>query len=234
MKKGKLIIIEGTDCSGKQTQTELLIKNLRGMGILCENLSFPMYDTPTGKIIAGPYLAKPQYGIEGYFPEGAVNVPAQIACLYYAADRKYNIDKIENLLKRGVNVILDRYVESNMAHQGSKAKTKEEQDDVIKFIDTLEYDLLKLPRPDLTILLYMPTNVALILKANREELPDQHESCIEHLKKAENTYLYLAKKYGFPIVNCSEGTQPRSRESISKEVLSISKNFLTNNLNQTQ
>lgn len=226
MKKGKLIVIEGTDCSGKQTQAELLIKNLRTIGVLCEHLSFPMYDAPTGKIIAGPYLGKPQYGIEGYFPEGAVNVPAQIACLYYAADRKYNIDKINALLEKGINVILDRYVESNMAHQGSKSQTAKERDDIIKFIETLEYNLLKLPRPDLTLFLHMPTEVASILKSGREELPDQHESHVDHLKKAESTYLYLSEKYGFKDIKCNKGSLPRSREAISKDVLSIIKDFL--------
>jgi thymidylate kinase len=67
MKKGKLIVIEGTDCSGKRTQTELLIKNLKEEGILCENLSFPMYDSPTGKIIAGPYLQSHNITLKGTF-----------------------------------------------------------------------------------------------------------------------------------------------------------------------
>jgi len=227
MKKGKLIVIEGTDCSGKQTQTEMLIKKLNEKNIPCVNLSFPMYNSPTGKIIAGPYLAKPQYNIEGYFPEGAANVPPKVASLYYAADREYNIGKINELLNQGTNVILDRYIESNMAHQGGKAKTLEERNNIIDFIDSLEYKLLELPRPDLTIFLYMPTEVATILKNSREEKPDQHEASLDHLKNAENTYLYLAKRYGFKQINCSQGSLPKTRESISADVFNVVNNYLS-------
>lgn len=226
MKKGKLIVIEGTDCSGKKTQTELLVKKLRAEGISCENFSFPFYNSPTGKIIAGPYLAKPQYNIEGYFPEGAANVHSQVASLYFAADRKYNLEKITNLLNKGINVILDRYVESNMAHQAGKSKLMKEKKEIIKFLEILEFRLLKLPRPDLTVFLHMPTEVSVLLKQNREEKPDQHESDFNHLKNAEETYLYLAKKYGFKKIECSQNLKPRTIDSISADLFSIVKKFL--------
>ncbi len=102
-----------------------------------------------------------------------------------------------------MNIVLDRYVESNMAHQGAKSKTEKERNEIINFLEILEYKLLKLPRPDLTIFLHMPTEVATILKKNRTELPDQHESDIEHLKKSEETYLYLTKRYGFKKIECN-------------------------------
>ena len=117
--KGRLIVIEGTDCSGKETQTKLLVEKLEKINIKCVRLSFPMYDTPTGKIVGGPYLGK-DYICDGWFDEGAVNVDPKVSALYYAADRKYNIGKIEELLNSGVNVILDRYIYSNLAHQGGK------------------------------------------------------------------------------------------------------------------
>lgn len=226
MRKGKLIVIEGTDCSGKGTQTELLSKKLKELGIKCEKFSFPNYNSPTGKIIAGPYLAKPQYNVEGYFPEGASNVPAEVASLYFAADRKYNIKQITDLLDKGVNVLLDRYVESNMGHQGAKTKTIKERNQIIDFLENLEYKLLKLPRPDLIIFLHMPTNVSKILKQNRKELPDQAERDIDHLQRAEKTYLYLTKKFGFKKIECNKGLEPRSIEDISKDVLSTVINFL--------
>lgn len=226
MKKGKLIVIEGTDCSGKKTQTELLIKNLQSEGIKCVNFSFPFYSSPTGKIIAGPLLGKPQYGVEGYFPEGASNVPPKVASLYYTADRLYNIDKVTTLLNAGVNVVLDRYIESNMAHQAGKAKTSKERDDILEFLENLEFKLLKLPRPDLTLFLHMPTKVSTVLKENRSEKPDQHESDMNHLKKAEKTYLYLTKRYGFKKIECSKKSSARTVEEISKDVLVIVKGFL--------
>ena len=91
MKKGKLIVIEGTDCSGKGTQSELLYQKLVSDGLNVYKTSFPMYDTPTGKIIGGPYLGKEHICL-GWFKEGANNVPAKVASLYYAADRLYNIN----------------------------------------------------------------------------------------------------------------------------------------------
>ena len=119
MTKGKLIVIEGTDCSGKETQSKLLVKKLNAMGLKAINLSFPMYDTPTGRIAGGPILGKKEIG-ECWFSEGPVFLDPKVFCLYLAADRKYNFPKIQNYLDQGYYVILDRYVSSNMAHQGAK------------------------------------------------------------------------------------------------------------------
>ena len=89
---GKIIVIEGTDCSGKETQSVLLEKKLKEQGKKCIKFSFPMYDTPTGKVVGGAYLGKEEIS-KSYFEEGAVNVDPYVVCLYYAADRKYNINK---------------------------------------------------------------------------------------------------------------------------------------------
>ena len=94
--RGKIIVIEGTDCSGKETQSILLEKRLKEKGKKCVRFGFPMYDTPTGKIVGGPYLGNPEISA-GFFPEGADQVDPHIASLYYAADRKYNMSKIEFL-----------------------------------------------------------------------------------------------------------------------------------------
>ena len=125
--RGKLIVIEGTDCSGKETQVKKAVARFKDMGINVYNYSFPMYDTPTGRIVGGPYLGKSYIG-PGWFAEGAANVDALTASAYYAADRRYNIGIINKHLEDGDIVILDRYVESNMAHQGGKLKTREERE----------------------------------------------------------------------------------------------------------
>ena len=125
--KGKLITIEGTDCSGKETQTNLLIKKLREEGYQVQNFSFPNYNSPTGKIIGGPYLGKEGFD-SCYFEEGSSKVDPKVASLYYTADRKYNIDKILFLLNQGYNVILDRYIYSNMAHQAGKIDDQDERE----------------------------------------------------------------------------------------------------------
>ena len=91
----KLIVIEGTDCSGKETQSNKLIENLRRDNIKVCKYSFPNYTSPTGKIVGGPYLGK-SYICDGWFPEKAPNVDAKVSSLYFAADRKYNIKQIRN------------------------------------------------------------------------------------------------------------------------------------------
>ena len=79
--KGKLIVIEGTDCSGKQTQTELLEARLKSLNYQCIRIDFPRYDTPTGKIVGGPYLGKEEI-CTSYFEDGSANVDPYISCLY--------------------------------------------------------------------------------------------------------------------------------------------------------
>ena len=221
---GNLIVIEGTDCSGKETQTKELYNNLsKNMNV--ERYSFPMYDTPTGKIIAGPYLGKEGY-CESYFEEGAANVDPEVAMLLYAADRLYNADKIEDALKVNDVVILDRYIDSNMAHQGGKIFDADERHDLYDKIDKLEYGMLGMPKPNLTIFLYMPYDYACILKKNREEAPDGHEMSKEHLLNAEKAFLELAQKYNYQIVNCVKEGNIRTKEDIAEEVLEIVKNYV--------
>ena len=226
MKKGKLIVIEGTDCSGKETQSKLLVENLEKEGYKIFEMQFPRYDTPTGKIIGGPYLGK-DYICESYFEEGAVNVPPKVASLYYAADRLYNVDVINEHLNNDEIVILDRYVYSNMAHQGCKLKTLEERSLMFEFLEKLEFDMLELPKADAVIFLHMPYEQACILKKNRTESPDGHEASPEHLKRAEQTYLELAEKYGYKTVKCiNENGSIRTIEEISTDVYNKAKEIL--------
>ena len=156
--RGKLIVIEGTDCSGKETQVKKAVARFKDMGVNVYNYSFPMYDTPTGRIVGGPYLGKSYIG-PGWFPEGAVNVDALAASAYYAADRRYNANKVKSLIDDGYLVILDRYVSSNMGHQGGKIKDKDERLSMYKWLETLEYELLELQRPDITIFLQCLINI---------------------------------------------------------------------------
>lgn len=212
--KGKLIVIEGTDCSGKETQTKLLVEKLRQNDIRCERFSFPNYESATGKIVGGPYLGK-NYICDCWFPEGAVNVNPKVSSLYYAADRLYNIGIINRLLDNGSNVILDRYVYSNLAHQGGKIDNKEERIKMYNWLDKLEFDLLKLPQADIKIFLYMPYDVSLKLKQGREEAPDQHEASMQHLLNAEKSYKEIAEIYDFKTIICSEDNNPRKIEDIN-------------------
>ena len=216
--KGKLIVIEGTDCSGKETQSNLLVEKLNDMGIKTKKFCFPYYQSATGKIIAGPYLGKPDYG-EGYFEEGASNVDPMVASLYFAADRKYNINKIENMLNDGINVVVDRYIDSNFAHQGSKIYDEQKRAEMFEFLENLEYNLLKLPKPDITIFLYMPLEAAKILKAHRAEKPDQHESDEKYLANSEKVYLQLCDLHNYTKIDCANENIPKSIDEIHKIVM---------------
>jgi len=198
---GKIIVVEGTDCSGKETQTSLLVQRLRREGRKIERLSFPDYDTPTGRIVGGPYLGKEHIG-ECFFTEGAVNVDPKVAALYYAADRRYNRDKILKLLDDGVDVVLDRYVESNMGHQGGKLFDKEDRLKLYEDLENLEYGFLELPRPDLTIFLYVPYKKVAELRSGRRESADQHESNPIHIRNAEKAYLELAELHDYKRIDC--------------------------------
>ena len=216
---GKIIVIEGLDCSGKETQTKLLEKRLQDMGKKCIRFEFPMYDTPTGKIIGGCYLGKKEIG-ESLFEEGAVNVDPHVVSLFYAADRKYNMPKILEYLNQDYYVILDRYTTSNLAHQGSKIENQEERFYMYQWIDKLEYWLLGLPKPDITIFLHVPYLYSLKLGKNRDSL-DQHEKDKNYLKRAEDAYIELSELYNWQKIECVNGETIRSIEDINDEILKI-------------
>jgi len=218
---GKIIVIEGTDCSGKETQSKLLEKRLNDNGYKCIRFCFPMYDTPTGKIVGGCYLGKEEIG-KSVFPEGAVNVDPHVVSLYYAADRKYNMKKIEEYLDKDYYVILDRYVTSNLAHQGSKIKDKDERFNMYQWIDKLEYWLLGLPKPDMTIFLHVPYEYTLELRKNRESI-DEHEKSVDHLRQAEEAYIELSELYNWNRIECIKDNKLKSIEDINDEIFEVIK-----------
>lgn len=224
--KGKIIVIEGTDCSGKETQTSLLVQRLRREGRKIERLSFPDYDSPTGKIVGGPYLGK-KYICDGFFPEGAASVDPKVAALYYAADRRYHRQEIIDLLDQGIDVVLDRYVESNMGHQGGKIFDKEERLKLYEDLANLEYGFLELPKPDLTIFLYVPYKKVAELKRGRVEPADQHEASQLHIRNAEHAYLELAELHGYKKINCVDKKgKLKDIEEVQEKVYEIVKKTL--------
>lgn len=216
---GKIIVIEGTDCSGKETQSTLLEEKLKKQGKKCARFSFPDYQAPTGKIVGGSYLGKPEIG-PSLFEEGAVNVDPYVVCLYYAADRKYHLPKIKEYLEKDYYVILDRYTTSNLAHQGSKIHDKEERFNMYQWIDKLEYWLLGLPKPDKTIFLHVPLENTLELRKNRSFI-DEHEKSPEYLKRAEESYLELVELYNWEKVECIKDEKLRTIEDINEEIMRI-------------
>lgn len=225
--KGKIILIEGTDGSGKETQSnKLFVKlgDLKHRDVFGGSMGFPRYMTPTGRIVGQCYLGKNNLG------EGDVawfgdpdTVDPKVASLYYAADRlNAKKDLLERLEGDGRAIIIDRYIESNMAHQGGKILDRKEREEFWDFLENLEYGLLELPRPDLTLFLYMPLEVSRELKKNQvgDDL-DGHESNVGHMQRAENAYLELSERFGWTKINCApDGTMKslRSIEDIHEEI----------------
>lgn len=223
--RGKIIVIEGTDCSGKETQSKLLVKKLKEAGINAERFGFPCYETATGKIVGGPLLGKKYIG-ESYFLEGLPNVDSKIVSLYTAADRKYNIKLIIDKLNAGINVVLDRYVYSNMAFQGAKFKDDLQRLQFFEWIESLEFGLLELPKSDINIFLHMNIDQTIELLSKRKEDGDANERCPEYLKKCEQTYLLLASKYNFKTIECVKNDKIRDIDDINNELY----RFVFNNL----
>ena len=219
----KIIVIEGTDCSGKETQSKLLIERLNKENINTDYITFPNYDSPTGKIIAGPYLGKKdkdEYGNELFtkplFSEGSSNVNPKVSSLYFAADRLYNINNIKEKLKEK-NLVFNRYVYSNMAHQGGKILDFEERNNMYEWINKLEFELLELPQADIKIFLHMPYEQECKLKKNRKYL-DQNELDENYLRKSEQAYIEVSKKYNFKTIECVINNKIRTIEDISEEI----------------
>ena len=203
MGRGLIISIEGTDGSGKGTQTKLLLDRLNSEGHGTESMSFPRYETPTGRIVGGSYLGKPSMG-ESIFPEGPTKVNSKIASAYYAADRRAALPDILRIINSGKNLILDRYVESNMGHQGGKISDSEERKRFYESIEQLEYGFFELPRPDITFFLFMPYQVSMKLKENqvKEDL-DGHEKEKDHIINAQNAFLQLSDMYKWTRIDCA-------------------------------
>lgn len=221
--QGKIILIEGTDCSGKESQTKLLINKLEKDNIYAHRMSFPNYDSPTGKIIGACLLGKEylcnelfKEGITGWFKEGGANIDPLVAIDFYAADRRYNLPYMTRLLEQGINIILDRYVASNMAHRGGMILDKKKRIKMYETIITKEYILNELPKPDKTYILYMPYEAACEIRKKRQEPLDQVEKDEKYLRNGQNAYLELANLYNYDIIECTTKDRIKSIEEINE------------------
>ena len=206
---GKIIVIEGIEGSGKETQSKLLVESLNKMGIKSIEFSFPMYDTPTGRIFKDCLLSN-----NNYFNEGIDSLDPELVCLYTAADRKYNIKKIEEYLNNDYIVVINRYTSSNMANQGSKYEDSEDRFYMYQWIDKLEYWLLKLPKPDYTILLNMPYKYNNQLSFDLAKDNSKQERVLE-------SYLELAGLYNWDIINCIDENKEKTIDEIHEEIMEL-------------
>lgn len=217
---GKLIVIEGTDSSGKETQTKRLFEKLEEKGLKVKKISFPNYDSPACEPVK-MYLA-------GAFGEDAMKVNPYPVSTMYAIDRyasfKTDWEKFYN--EDGI-IVTDRYVTSNMVHQASKIRDLDEKKKYLNWLEDLEYDKMGIPRPDLVIFLNMPTEMAVRLMAERknkitgEEKKDIHERDKEYLKESHANACKIANIYNWKEIKCNDGERIKTIEEIGEEVFSL-------------
>jgi dTMP kinase len=220
MSKGKLIVIDGGDGSGKATQAELLIQYLQKKGIKTKYMDFPRYETFYGQVV-GRFL-------RGEF--GDINsVSPYLASLAYAADRATAREEMNEFLNQGGIIISNRYATSNMAHQGAKFKDPTEKKAYMDWDYELEYEINKLPKEDLVIYLHVPWKIGAELtekKAARSYLKgaalDIHEKDLNHRALVEKTYLDLANSSShWKTIECVKEGTLLTIESIHQQIVEL-------------
>ncbi len=222
-KKGKLIAIEGTDGSGKATQAKLLAAGLRRDGARPQIICFPRYGKKSAWLVEN-YLAG-QYG-------SAREVGPYRAATFYAADRYDAGFKIRKWLTAGKTVIADRYVISNLAHQGGKIADPKKRKLFFTWALNLEYEIFKIPRPDINIILHVPIKITRILlnargrKNINYSRPDIHETDSKHLRSTEKTYLKIARDYPeIKLIECTRNNKILTRQEIHDKLWQIVKKY---------
>jgi dTMP kinase len=216
---GKLIVIEGTDSSGKQTQTELLYEKYKKMGKKVMKITFPNYESPSSSPVK-MYLNGDFGGVE------EANIHA--VSTMYAVDRYASFKTIwEEFYNSGGIIISDRYTTSNMVHQASKFENKDEKDNYLEWLVDLEYEKMGIPKPDVVVFLDMPTEMAFKLMEDRknkitgEDKKDIHENNRDYMKKSHDNACYVANKYSWKEVMCVRDGELKTIDEIGREVLGV-------------
>ncbi len=212
--KNKLIVIEGTDGCGKKTQSQLLLKRLQDNGINCVLQSFPNYES-------GSSMPVKMY-LNGDFGQAGC-LDAYQANSLYAVDRLLTMHKYKDHILNGGSIVFDRYVQSTMLHQAAFISDEQERDKFLDYVDTFEFGVLKLPRPDMVIFLDVPVEFSKKLADSRGvyksgSANDIHEKDVHHLENAYNAGKYVANKYGWTVISCVENDQLLSIEQISDKI----------------
>lgn len=231
--KGKFIVFEGIDGSGKSTQTKLLIGYLKKKGYKTVKIDFPQHGEKSSGLVDNYLLGK-------YGPVSQVG-PYR-ASIFYACDRYDASFKIKKWLAEGKVVIADRYVSSNIGHQGAKIKNPAVWKKYVQWLYQLEYGLFEIPKPDITVILKTAPSFSLKLAYNITDKEkkqrrksylgnkkrDVLEKDVEHLNNALKSYLKVAKEFprDFYVVDCIENGKLLSPEIIHEKVIEVIKNNL--------
>ena len=211
---GKLIVIEGTDGSGKSTQFQLLTQRLEAEGKKFRKLVFPQYAEESSALI--------RMYLDGQFGSRPSDVNAYAASAFYAVDRYASYKKVWGEWYEGGGLVLsDRYTTSNAVHQASK-EPGDKQGQFLAWLYEFEYEKLGLPRPDAVIYLDVPTEYTEMLMRSREAATgthaDIHEKDLSYLATCRRTGRAAAEFYGWTVIRCVRDGKMRSIEDIHEEI----------------
>jgi len=223
--KGKLIVIDGIDGTGKATQVGLLAGRLKNGRFKTKTIDFPRYyDNFFGKLV-GECLA----GKYGDF----LSLDPRIASTLYAADRFESKNQINKWLEQGYLVIVDRYVSANQIHQGGKLTDGRKRAHFLRWLDKMEYKVFGIPRPDLIIYLDLPLELSQQLldakhysfvlaqrKRYTKEVKDAHEASVTHLDQSRQSALRMvASKNKWIKIDCAPEGELLSKGEVHLLVL---------------
>lgn len=219
-KRGKLIVIDGSDGVGKATQTALLVERLRKAGKTVVKFDFPAYE----KNFFGKFIGECLRGDHGDF----VHVDPYIGSVLYAADRFESRKMIEEALNAGKVVVLDRYVSANQMHQGGKIKDAKKRKEFLKWLDTMEHKVFGIPRPDIIVYLHLPVELSMQLLKNKSASDkkkyikgkwDVVEQDMKYLANSQKSALKIIQGGGnWHKVVCNKGSAILPREVIHEQV----------------
>lgn len=221
MSKGKLIVIEGCDGAGKETQTKMLKEALLAKGLKVVTLAFPRYtETVGGKLLALALGKNPNYTPDFKYSQLA----PEVASLLYAMDRKESSEHIAELLSQNDVVLLDRYYTANLLHQGAKfGSDLQARNKFIDLISKIELEELRIPKPDTVLYLTIPFEIFLKRMESRKQdqklIIDTLESDEEYIRAAIDRGESIAKHCAWQVVDGVEGGRELSREEVHQKVL---------------
>jgi len=229
MKKGKFFVFEGIDGCGKATQTKLLADYFIKKGYGVEKIDFPQHGERSATMVDDYLTGK--YG-------ASEEVGPYVASIFYATDRYDASFRIKKWLSEGKIVVSDRYLVSNIGHQGGKLKSKKEWKKYVNWLYNLEYGIFGIPKPDYTFILKTSPEFSLKLahnitdgtkKARRESYlgsskkQDIHEKDRNHLSNALNSYLMAVKEFpkDFKVIECLDSGKLLSSEIINQKIIKL-------------
>ena len=219
---GRLIVFEGTDGSGKATQTNLLGERLAHEGLSFRKLDFPRYGEPSCKLV--------EMYLHGDFGQKPGDVNAYAASTFYAADRyaSYKQDW-GTYYEEGGLLLADRYTTSNAVHQTAKM-AENERGAFLDWLFDFEYHLLGLPQPDLVFYLDLPTELSEQMLRSRENATgttaDIHEADRQYLTESRKAGRQAAERCGWQLIDCARDGAVRSIQEIHEEIYGFVKALL--------